>query len=97
MNVLMEKALAEPGMRARAKEVAAYAKKIAEDFRHTKADEFDRFTLVDGFALFRENAAFLEKELRASIDVFRGDDPNRWDPSGKADHAVPGRPAIYVE
>jgi len=97
MNVLMEKALAEPGMRARAKEIASYAKKIAEDARHTKAEEFDRFALVDGFALFRENAGFLEKELRASIDVFRADDPNRWDPSGKADHAVPGRPAIYVE
>jgi len=31
------------------------------------------------------------------VDVFRADDPHRWDPSNKGDRAVPGRPAIYVE
>jgi len=31
------------------------------------------------------------------VDVFRADDPARWDPAKKADHAVPGRPAIYLE
>ena len=97
MNVLMERALAEPGMRERAKEVAAFAKKLAEDLQHAKLDELDRFGSVDEFAMFRENLGFLEKELRVKVDVFRADDPKRWDPSKKADHAVPGRPAIYVE
>jgi len=97
MNVLMERSLTEPGMRERAKEVAAFAKKLAEDLRHAKPDELDRFGAVDEFAMFRENLGFLEKELRVKVDVFRADDPKRWDPSKKADHAVPGRPAIYVE
>jgi leucyl-tRNA synthetase len=97
MNVLMEKSLARPGMRPLAKEVAAYAKNLAEDLRHSKADDIDRIASVDDFALFRENAEFLAKELRAAVEVFRADDPNRWDPSNKAQHAVPGRPAIYVE
>jgi len=93
----MERVLAEPGMRERAKEVAAFAKKVAEDLRHAKPDDLDRFGAVDEFAMFRENLGFLAKELRATVDVFRADDPKRWDPSKKADHAVPGRPAIYVE
>jgi len=97
MNVLMERALAEPGMRERAKEVATFAKKVAEDLRHAKPDELARFASVDEFAMFRENLGFLERELRVKVDVFRADDPKRWDPSKKADHAVPGRPAIYVE
>jgi len=97
MNGLMERVLAEPGMRERAKEVAAFAKNVAEDLRHARPDDLDRFGSVDEFAMFRENLGFLAKELRATVDVFRADDPKRWDPSKKADHAVPGRPAIYLE
>jgi len=97
MNVLMEKALSEPGMRDLAKEVAAYAKQVAEELRHARPEELDRFGSADEFAMFRENAHFLTKELAAKVDVFRADDPRRWDPMKKADRAVPGRPAIYVE
>jgi len=97
MNVLMEKALAQPGMRDRAKEVAAYAKQVADELKHARVEHLDRFDSVDEFAMFRENAHFLAKELGVKVDVFRADDPRRWDPSTKADRAVPGRPAIYVE
>jgi len=97
MNALMEKALAEPGMRDHAKELAAYAKKLGEELRRAKPDESARVGSVDEFTMFRENVGFLQSELRAQVDVFRADDPKRWDPAKKADHAVPGRPAIYVE
>ena len=97
MNVLMEKALAQPGMRDRAKEVAAYGKQVADELKHARVEHLDRFGSVDEFAMFRENAHFLAKELGVKVDVFRADDPRRWDPSTKADRAVPGRPAIYVE
>src|SRR5438046_2959048 len=97
MNVLMEKALSEPGMRDLAKEVAAYAKQVAEELRHARPEELDRFGSADAFAMFRENAHFLTQELAAKDDRVRADDPRRWDPMKKADRAVPGRPAIYVE
>jgi leucyl-tRNA synthetase len=97
MNVLMEKVLARPGMRERAKDVAAYAKQVAEELRHARVEELERFGSVDEFAMFRENSHFLAKELGVKVDVFRADDPDRWDPSEKAQRAVPGRPAIYVE
>jgi len=97
MNVLMEKALAQTGMKERAKEAAAYARQVADELRHARAEDLDRFGSVDEFAMFRENAHFLAKELGAKVDVFRADDPHRWDPSKKGDRAVPGRPAIYVE
>ena len=97
MNVLMEKALAQPGIRERAKEVAAYAKQVADELRHARVEDRDRFGSVDEFAMLRENAHFLSKELRVKVEVFRADDPHRWDPSKKGERAVPGRPAIYVE
>src|SRR5207247_1149163 len=43
MNVLMEKALAQPGMRDRAKEVAAYAKQVADELKHARVEHLDRF------------------------------------------------------
>src|SRR5439155_1068987 len=48
MNVLMEKALSEPGMRDLAKEVAAYAKQVAEELRHARPEELLRFALISG-------------------------------------------------
>ncbi len=98
MNVLMETSLTEPGMRDRAKDVAAYAKKMTEDLRHVRREDMDRAAgVADEFAFFSETVAFLKEELGFRVDVFRGDDPARWDPAKKADHAVPGRPAIYLE
>ncbi len=97
MNVLMEKALAEPGMRERAKELAAYAKKVLDDLRRTKPEEAARFVVADELALFAENAGFLASELGCPVEVYRADDPARRDPARKADHAVPGRPALFVE
>jgi hypothetical protein len=84
-------------MRERAKDVAAFAKKVAEDLRRTRPEEAARLAVADEGALFAETAAFLASELGCPVDVFRGDDPARWDPAKKAVHAVPGRPAIYVE
>ncbi len=97
MGALMEKALVEPGMRDRAKDVAAYAKKVAEDLRRMKPEDAARFFVPDELRLFQENESFLAQELGCPVDAYRADDPTRRDPAGKADHAVPGRPAIYVE
>src|SRR5437899_10386289 len=96
MNVLMVRVLAQPGMRERAKEVAAFAKKVAEDLRHAKPDDIDRFSSIDEFAMFRENLGFLGKELRVTVDVFSADDPKMWDPANNADHDVHGRAEFYV-
>lgn len=97
MNVLMNKVLAEPGMKERSKDVAAYAKRLVEDLRRATADPLDRIAGIDEFSMFRENIAFVSKELGVPVEVYRADDPARWDPATKADQAVPGRPAIYVE
>ncbi len=97
MNALMERALAEPGNRERAKEVAAYAKRLAEELRRLRPEEAARFLVADEASLFEENLGFLAAELGCAVDTFRADDPARRDSAKKAEHAIPGRPAIYVE
>ncbi len=96
MNVLMERSLAEPGMREHARDVATYAKKVVDDLRRMKAEDAARFVVEDEAALFRDSAGFLAKGIGAKVEVFQADAPDRWDPAKKADHAIPGRPAIYV-
>ena len=73
------------------------AKKIAEDLRRTKPEEAERSAVADEFRLFTENTDFLKAEMGCRVDAFRSDDPHRRDPANRADLAVPGRPAIYVE
>ncbi len=97
MSELIEKALSEPGMRERAKEVAGYAKKIAEELRQRRPAEAPAVGAVDEFERFSEDLGFLRAELGARVDVYRADDPSRWDPKGRAALSIPGRPAIYVE
>jgi len=97
MHRLMETSLGVPGMRERAKEAAAYAKRLLEEFRHVRPEDLPGASEGQEFDRFSENASFLRGELGIRVDVFRADDPARWDPAGRAEHAVPGRPAIYVE
>ncbi|MGQ0796381.1 MAG: leucine--tRNA ligase [Methanobacteriota archaeon] len=97
INALIEKALSDPGMRERAKEVAAYAKKVADELRHRRPAEAPALASVEEFERFSDDLAFLRTELGARVDVYRADDPSRWDPKARAGLAVPGRPAIYVE
>src|SRR5207247_10500494 len=93
MNVLMEKALAQPGMRDRAKEVAAYAKQVADELKHARVEHLDRFDSVDEFAMFRENAHFLPKDLGVKLDVVRANDRRCGIRSTKVTPTAPGGPA----
>ncbi len=97
MNAVMETVLRDPEMRARAKEVAAYAKRLLDDLKRSSLEEMERRAIADEAALFQEASKFLAAELGCRVDVIDADDPKRWDPAHKAEHAIPGRPAIYVE
>ncbi|MCS7386913.1 MAG: leucine--tRNA ligase [archaeon GB-1867-005] len=52
---------------------------------------------IDELKVFLDAAKFLEKETGAKVTVFRADDPARIDPKSRAQHAMPLRPAIYIE
>ncbi|MBW3582699.1 MAG: leucine--tRNA ligase [Euryarchaeota archaeon] len=52
---------------------------------------------VDETAALKESQDFLTREFNAEVAVFSADDPDKVDPAGRAQGAVPGRPAVYVE
>ncbi|MEM3737219.1 MAG: leucine--tRNA ligase [Candidatus Bathyarchaeia archaeon] len=53
--------------------------------------------LLDETAYLKEAQGFLESEFNASIEIYREDDPAKFDPQGRSFLAEPHRPGIYVE
>ncbi|HDI01707.1 MAG TPA: leucine--tRNA ligase, partial [Candidatus Bathyarchaeota archaeon] len=101
LRELMRSLMSEPGMRARAKEVAELAKWALGDVLELSAEERERRWKVgklDELAILRDAAGFLARELGAEeVLVFNEEDEARYDPANRARLAKPYRPAIYVE
>ena len=98
MGALMERATADASLRERAKDVAAFAQQAVNDMTRRKGEELARAaTLVDEKAYLDTAVAFLSREIGCPVAVHDADETGVWDPRAKARHAVPGRPAIFVE
>ncbi|RLI39694.1 leucine--tRNA ligase, partial [Candidatus Bathyarchaeota archaeon] len=98
---LLRELMSEPEMRARGREVPDLARRVVEDIRDLGPRERERRAKVgvlDELSVLKETAAFLARELGAEeVLVFSEEDPERYDPRGRARLARPYRPAIYVE
>lgn len=79
---------------------ANFAKKLLEEIRKTAKDQISRLIStgeIDAREIITSAKRFLEKELRARVEVFSEDSPEIYDPKLRAKLAQPRRPAIYVE
>ena len=52
---------------------------------------------IDEVSVLRSAVVLFENEFAAKVDVYSEDDPQKYDPDSRSDHASPFRPAIYVE
>ncbi|HTX61515.1 MAG TPA: leucine--tRNA ligase [Methanobacterium sp.] len=71
------------------RELADYVKKIAK--RMTKMNYVGK---LDEYSIIKNSLEFLSKEADTEIFVYK--DPT-YDPEGKANNAIPYKPAIYLE
>jgi len=98
---LIRSLMREPSLRARGKEVAQLARRLVEDVMDLPPGERERrleLGALDELSILEEAADFLARETGAEeVLVFSEDDPERYDPMGRAGMARPYRPAIYVE
>ena len=100
-----QKALAElyrkaEEMKARAKEVPAFARTIVEDVIKTPKDVVEKrlaMGQINESNLIEDASGFFEKEFECEINVANESDPWIEDPANRAKRAKPYRPAIYVE
>ncbi|MGI6009258.1 MAG: leucine--tRNA ligase, partial [Methanomethylophilus sp.] len=94
---LTKKCMADENLRKMGKAVSEFAKKIAVDILRSNVEDKKALAGLDEEALLKSAAAFIASETGMETEVFGADEESRYDPSGKARVAVPGRPAIYLE
>ncbi|MEM2788622.1 MAG: hypothetical protein QXS36_02790, partial [Candidatus Bathyarchaeia archaeon] len=96
MRTLME----DNELRSVAKDLAQFVSRLIEEVNTLPAERrraLLKAGIIDELGDLREAADFLKKEFSCEVIVYREDDPDRYDPRGKARQARPYRPAIYIE
>jgi len=96
MKALME----DPELKSFAKMLAPFVSRLIEEFNALPEERKRKLInvgVIDEMAEISEAKIFLGKEFNAEIMVYREDDPQKYDPRGKAQQARPFKPAIYIE
>lgn len=96
LQVLKEKARAEK-LRVKEGKMVGELMRTVVKLSPEEREERRIVGRLDEFSTLTAAKAFLERELKAKVCVFREEDPNRCDPEDRAKMALPYRPAIYVE
>jgi leucyl-tRNA synthetase len=98
VSVLMKTAMVAPSLRKQSKEVSSFAGKLVGEVKKLNENDRKRYEIQIDEKLYLEQASeFLKKEFSTDVQVFCADDKDIYDPAKKARHAVPLRPAIYIE
>jgi len=80
------------------KDVPGFVKDVAAEIVRASPDDRKMMAaLTDELAVVRAAEGFLSSEFGSTVVAFAADDPQRTDPRGRARHARPGRPAVYIE
>jgi len=92
MPALMAAASKDPAVKPHAKDAPKLAQDLVKRYQGATVPPpaFDEAAALSGAR------AFLEAEFGVAATVHAADAPGLEDPAGKARHAAPGRPAIYV-
>jgi len=97
---IIRELLQDPELKAKAKEVAEFANKVVEEVKRIPEERKQKLLkigVLDENQAIKEAKEFLGRELNAEIQVYREEDPQRYDPKNRAKAAKPYRPAIYIE
>lgn len=81
-------------------ELAEFFKGAVREIRQIPEEERDvlKREEVEELRILSDSVEFLKREFNAgSIEVYRADDSDRYDPENRAEQSIPFRPAIYVE
>jgi len=100
MGEAMKMLMKDPELRSMAKTLAPFVSRLIEELNILPEERKRRLLeagIINELAEISEAKDFLEKEFNAEIVVYRDDDPQKYDPRGKARQAKPHKPAIYIE
>lgn len=81
-------------------ELADFYKRTVKQVRKMPEDRVSILSErdIDEFEILKDAASFLKERSNAeNIEIWKSDDPERYDPEKRADRALPFKPAIHVE
>jgi len=96
VGAVMSEAMQDPGLRERGDAVNDLAGELVEFARERDEETLDTLGDVDELAVYEGARDFFERAFDATVEVYAEDD-DPTDPGGKADQAVPFRPAVHIE
>jgi leucyl-tRNA synthetase len=96
VGAVMSEAMQDPGLRERGDAVNDLAGELIEFARERDEETLDTLGDVDELAVYEGARDFFERAFDATVEVYAEDD-DPTDPGGKADQAVPFRPAVHIE
>jgi leucyl-tRNA synthetase len=97
---MMKELMAKPELRANAEKVSKFITQMLEEFSRISEERQKRLLEVksiDEAYVLKDAKSFLEKELKAKVEIYDEEDPTRYDPKTRAQLAKPNRPAIFIE
>jgi leucyl-tRNA synthetase len=100
IGTLIKESFKDEEVKARAKQVPAFARGVVEDVTKTPAETVKRrigMGIVNESNLIEDASSFFESEFGCTVSVGNESDPWIEDPANRASRAKPYRPAIYVE
>lgn len=100
MGALAREVEEKLGLRLYRADLLQLLKLLVSEIRETPEEELELVLRrgMDEFRILTDAAWFLRNELGASdVQIFRADDPKRYDPQDRARLSIPLRPAIYIE
>ncbi|RLF11678.1 MAG: leucine--tRNA ligase [Thermoprotei archaeon] len=98
LGVVLKETMGKEEFRKIGGAAANYVKRIYSSLLELPQEERSKRASIkiDEYEVLNEAKPFLEKELGLRIYIYR-EDESKYDPKGKAQQALPYRPAIYLE
>jgi leucyl-tRNA synthetase len=97
VGAVMGKVMQNEALREKGNDVNDLVQDLVELVRERDDETLDALADVDERSVYEDARRFLETEFDADVAVYGEDDEDIEDPGGKADNAIPFRPAVHLE
>jgi leucyl-tRNA synthetase len=92
MGKIMTKTMQYKELKTMGKEVSKYVNELLKDVTKIKFEGE-----IDEFKALNDAKGFFEREFNCTVEIFKGEEKEVYDPLNKRKQASPMKPAIYIE
>ncbi len=96
---IMKAIFHNPEIKKHGKQAAKLVQKLLPVVKTLSLEMLDQKLMAqfDELTTLKTASSFIEKTFSTTVEIYEADDPERYDPIKKANSALPGRVAIFIE